>query len=50
MQGPYQQAGGIVDQLMQNNGSIRNLCYSDKVQNKQAVYALVCETLRCNNI
>lgn len=46
----YQHAGRILDKLARHEGTIKGLVIGDpKVQDKKKMYALICETLKCNN-
>ena len=44
----YIQASKILEKILEKRGSAKGLTYSnDKISNKKASYALVCETLKC---
>lgn len=46
----YTQAGGIVNDVMNRRGSVKNLTLSTRVRNKPQMFALVSETLRFRGV
>lgn len=46
----YLEAARIVKGAINKQGSIKSLTYGGKVANAKAVYALVCEVLKCTHL
>ncbi|KAL4221627.1 putative 28S rRNA (cytosine-C(5))-methyltransferase [Mactra antiquata] len=46
----YSESANVINNVLRRNGSLKNLVYSSTFQNKKALYALSCETLRYREV
>ena len=43
----YTETANIIEQAKKRKGSIKGLCFASSYKNKKKLYALVCQTIKC---
>jgi putative methyltransferase len=44
----YRDASDILEKIENKKGTIKGLTLSDKVRDKKKMFAIICQTLKCN--